>query len=50
MPVRAKRKRPESASPRVQRARVDGERIAELLDVANPSDISAIASVDDENL
>jgi hypothetical protein len=50
MPARAKRKKPEAASPRVQRARVDEERVAELLDVANLCEISAVAPADDEKL
>jgi hypothetical protein len=50
MPARTTRRKPEGASPRVQHARVDEERVAELLDVANLREISAVAPADDENL
>ena len=50
MPARTKRKLLEAASPRVQRARVDEERITEVLNVANLCEILAVASADDENL
>ena len=50
MPGRTKRKKPKAASPRVQLARVDEERVAKLLDVANLCEVSAVASADDENL
>ena len=50
MSARTKRKKPEAASPRVQRARVDEEWVADFLDVANLCEVSAVASADDENL
>ena len=46
MPARTKRKKPEAQVL----VRVDEERVAELLDVANLCEISAVASADDENL
>jgi uncharacterized protein YbjT (DUF2867 family) len=49
MPARTKRKKPGAASLRVQRARVDEERVAELLDVANPCEIAAVASADEHS-
>jgi hypothetical protein len=49
MPARTKRKKWEAASPRAQRAHVDEERVAELPDVANLCEGSAVAYVDDKN-